>query len=353
MLARFLFPKGGEILFSAFLFVSFFFVPTSGKEKAADKFLQSDKLSFFIGNLSANRDRLRAMLSNGPLSKYGKSRKQKMEIMKRLRDRLFAKALPLQDECEEFGAGGEDVIYRLLRHEFDHVIRSVVIPHKGNYLEKDLLVIHKGVPVVIEIKHWKGQISCDPSGEHFYQEKSNGTKKTQKSPVGTTRQFIRCMKDFYKLDRYVVGMTIFSEPDCVLDLPDEIDGIRLVRGENAIRAIHDAVRKHQKDTEVLAPSRILHCVRLYSSKSEFCKGVIANESLQLYTKDGSPVLVDPDFLKYMKIEPEHLHLRDKLTILYTNGAIDEFYNRSEKISLVCLDGTCKQIAVNRLRYILF
>ena len=276
-----------------------------------------------------------------------------MEMMQRLRDRITAKALPLQDECEGFGADGEDVIYRLLRHEFDHVIRSVVIPHKGKYLEKDLLVIHHGVPVVIEIKHWKGKIGCDPSGEGFYQEKANGTRKSQKSPVGTTKQFIREMKDFYGIGRYVVGMTVFSEPDCQLDLPEEIDGIRLVHGEQAVRAIHAAVREHQKDREVLDPSRFLHCVRLYSNKSEFCKGVLANEELKLYAIDGAPILVDPDYLQYVRIDPQPMRLRDRLTVVYTNGATDEFYNRNETLSLFCLDGTCKRVAISKLRHILF
>ena len=46
-------------------------------------------------------------------------------------------------------------------------------------------------------------------------------------------------------------------------------------------------------------------------------------------------------------------LRDKLTVLYTNGAGGTYYNRDTTVTVCRLDGNSKEIALCRVRYILF
>ena len=142
------------------------------------------------------------------------------ELYRRASYRLHARSLPVQEEMERFGANGEDIIYRILRENFSCVIRNVIVPHKDKYLEKDFLVMERGVPVVIEVKNWKGKVGIDTQTGDFFQLKANGTRKVLKSPVGTTAQYVRCMKEFYGMARTVVGMVVFAEPDCELDLPE-------------------------------------------------------------------------------------------------------------------------------------
>ena len=90
------------------------------------------------------------------------------QIVKTMWNRARAAHLPPLEEIERFGADGEEVIYRLLCNSFDCVIRNVLIPHKKLYLEKDLMVIYKNVPFVIEVKNWKGEIGYEKGG--FYQK---------------------------------------------------------------------------------------------------------------------------------------------------------------------------------------
>lgn len=267
--------------------------------------------------------------------------------------RAFSAGLPEVEEIERFGADGEDVIYRMLRDEFETVIRGVVIPHKGKYLEKDFLVMHKGVPVVIEVKNWKGTVGRDKSTGDFYQDKPNGTHKVLKSPVGTTQQYIRCMKQFYGMERTVVGMVIFAEPDCVLDLPESVEDILLVPAVKAVQAIRAQIRLYAKEPERLSPDRILHCTRIYSTGREFCKGLLADRELHCYTANGSEVMLNTDYLRYIRVEHQNLLLRDKLLVTYTNGAKDVFYNRDAVLSLCCLDGSCRRVALNKTDHILF
>ncbi len=265
--------------------------------------------------------------------------------------RLTAKRLPQQDEMESFGSDGEEAVFRTLVASFDTVVRNVVVPHKELYLEKDLMVVHRGVAFVIEVKNWKGEIGCD--GRDFYQNKDNGVKKTLKSPVGTTEQFIKRMRAFYDLHAPICGMVVFCEPDCKLSLPDKMEDIALIKADKMVSYIKSYAREHGGKTAPLDPSRILHCTRFYSVESEFCKGMLADSFLDCETADGEQVQLDTACLLYLSVEGHNLRMRDKLRVTYTNGATDTFFNRDTVLTVACLDGSYEKIALHRLRHIVF
>lgn len=265
--------------------------------------------------------------------------------------RARAADLPSREEIEIFGADGEEAICRLLRAHFDCVIRNSVVPHKKQYLEKDFTVILKGAPFVIEVKNWKGTVRAD--GDVFYQDKENGVRKTLKSPVGTTQQFISCMKSYYQTDRPIYGIVVFAEPDCVLDLPAEMGGIALLRAEKLVPYIKDRVKREGKGLEAIDPRRILCCTRFYSDTEEFCKGMIVEDFLTLCDAHGEEMLVDTSKLRFITVEPQLLRLRDKLYITYSNGASGVLYNRDATVTVACLDGSFRKISLNRVRHIVF
>ena len=273
-------------------------------------------------------------------------------FLKTIWNRATAEHLPLLEEIETFGADGEEVIYRLLCSHFDCVIRNVVVPHKNLYLEKDFLVIHKNVPFVIEVKNWKGEIGCEKNGD-FYQNKENGVHKTLKSPVGTTKQFIEKMRSFYKIDTPVCGVVIFAEPDCKVTTPDEMAGVALFTPQKAITYIKNRANSIKQKELSIAPEQILHCTRFYSRDSEFCKGMLADCFFDCETPDGAIVRIDTNSLAYLSVETQPLKMKDKLFLTYTNGATDVFYNRDIVFDVVCLDGTCQKIALQRVRHIVF
>ncbi len=269
----------------------------------------------------------------------------------RLHRRLHALPLPKQSEVQSFGSRGEEAIYRLLRENFDCVIRNVVIPWGDGYLEKDFLVIQKGVPVVLEIKSWKGRISA--ADDHFCQDKPGGIHKDLKSPVAATKHFISAMKDFYGISRYISGIVVFAEPDCVLDLPPEMDGIALVPAVKAVSAIRAAVKNADRDEDPLDPARVMHCARLYSNGREFCKGVIVDKEIPCYTEDGMDASLNPLFVHYINIDHQPLRLRDRLTVTFTNGSSGVFYNHCSSVTLHCLDGDVTRVALSRLKTVVF
>ncbi|MBE6633716.1 MAG: NERD domain-containing protein [Ruminococcaceae bacterium] len=275
------------------------------------------------------------------------------ETKNRILMRSKATSVPLEEEIEQFGSNGEDTIYRILLEEFDCVIRNVVIPHKKLYLEKDFLVIHRGVPVVIEVKNWKGTIGINKANGNFYQDKPNGVHKELKSPVATTLQFIQSMKDFYKLERTVVGIVVFAEPDCKTDLPEQLDGIKLVTAPKMVAAVKAAAKNYCKEKDTLSPEHVLRCTRIYSANSRFCKGILANKSIHCFAENGDEVLLHTDYLRYISVKSQPLRLRDKLEVTFTNGAIGTYYNKDTMLSFCCMDGSCCQIALNKVRYILF
>lgn len=272
-------------------------------------------------------------------------------FFRRLHRRMTALPLPEQNDVHAYGARGEEAVYRLLRENFECVIRNVVVPWGDGYLEKDFLVIQKGVPVVLEIKTWKGRISS--AGDYFCQDKANGTHKDLKSPVITTKHFISAMKEFYDLNRSVAGIVVFAEPDCVLDLPPEMDGVALVPAVKMIGAIRTAIKRADKNEEELDPARVLHCARLYSNGREFCRGVIVDKEIPCYTEDGMEASLNPLYVKYINIDHQRLRLRDKMTVTFTNGSSGVFYNHCSSVTLHCLDGDICRVAISKLKTVVF
>lgn len=272
-------------------------------------------------------------------------------IFKTWRNRASAEELPEPPEIERFGADGEELVYEVLAKAFDTVIRSPAVPHKELFLEKDFLVIHRGFPFILEIKHWKGEIGQE--GDKFYQNKENGVRKTIKSPAGTTAQFIKRMRAYYKLKGEICGMVVFSEKDCTLSLPREIEGIAMLPLREAVSYIRAYAKEHAGTGAEFAPDDILRCTRFYSRDSEFCKGILATNYIECFTEDGSSARLDTLQLRYLSTEPQPMRLRDKLYVTYSNGASGVFYNRDTVLSVACLDGSYKRIAVNRIKHIVF
>lgn len=272
-------------------------------------------------------------------------------IIKRMASRSLSPALPFQEEIERFGADGEEAVCRILYDNFDCVVRNVVVPHKELFLEKDFLVFCRGVPFVIEVKHWKGEIGCE--GDSFYQNKDNGVRKTLKSPVGTTLQFMKRFRNFYHYDGPLFGAVLFSEPDCTLTLPAEMDGIALLPVRKAVPAIRAKAKSAPKCTEPLDAELLLRCTRFYSPDREYCKGILADSKLSLCAADGSRVLLDTLFVRYLSVEHQPLLLRDKLYVTYKNGATDVFYNHDTVLTVGELDGSYRKIALNKIRHIVF
>ena len=265
--------------------------------------------------------------------------------------RAKAEKLPALEEIERFGSEGEEQLYRFLREQFDCVIRNVTVPHKELYLEKDFLVIERGVPFVLEAKNWKGEIGMD--GTSFYQRKDNGVYKTLKSPVGTTNRFLHVMKSYYGIKRPVWGVVVFTEPDCRLSLPEEQDGVALLPAKELISFIRKRAAEEADAYPPIDPGRILRCTRFYSRESEFCKGILADSYLDCYTEDGTPVRLDTTKLRYLSVEEQPLRMRDKLYVTYQNGNSGVFYNRDLVLTVGCLDGSYRKIALHRILHIVF
>ena len=272
-------------------------------------------------------------------------------ILKAMINRASGEGIPLQEEIEQFGAEGEEEVCRLLCNSFDCVIRNVVVPHKKLYLEKDLMVMYQNAAFVLEIKNWKGEIGC--IGDRFYQNKENGVHKELKSPVGTTNQFIHCMKEFYHISHPIWGIVVFAAPDCTLKLPDQMDGIALLPLKKLVSFIKARAKEPPKSTEKIYPERILRCTRFYSEESEFCKGILADNFLTCTAEDGTQVQLDTTRLQYISVEHQPLRLRDKLYVTYANGSSGVFFNRDAILTVGCLDGSWKKIALNRLKHIVF
>ncbi|MBE6602545.1 MAG: NERD domain-containing protein [Ruminococcaceae bacterium] len=265
--------------------------------------------------------------------------------------RSRASGLPPLEDIERFGADGEESIYRLLSENLDTVIRNLAVPHKNLYLEKDFFVQHLGVPFVLEVKHWKGKIGC--SDGVFYQDKENGTHKELKSPVGTTNQFIHCMKKFYRLECPVWGIVVFAGEDCTLDLPEEMDGIALLGASRVLPYIKKKCREESKAFEPIDTARLLRCTRLYDNDSEFCKGILADDSIECTSEDGALVRLDTTRISFITCEHQNLRLRDKLYVTFDDGSSGVFYARDLKFTLHCLDGSWKSFSASRIRYIVF
>lgn len=278
-------------------------------------------------------------------------KKRSSSVFRRAAVRAFGAGIPTQAEIERFGADGEEVICRVLTENFDTVYRNAVVPHKDKYLEKDFLVVQNGVPFVLEIKNWKGKIGSE--GDSFYQDKDNGVHKVLKSPVGTTGQFIRVMKEFYGIKRRVWGIVVFAEPDCVLDLPDEMEGIALIRAKDLVSRIKTLAKADEKGQEPFDFSRVLRCTRFYTATEEFCKGIVIEDGIACVDGEGRDVSLDADEVRFLSVVRQPFRMRDKLYVTFIDGSSAVFYNRDTVLSVACLDGSFRKVAVNKVRYIVF
>lgn len=268
-----------------------------------------------------------------------------------IKRRALAAPLPVVEEIEQFGADGEDEVLRLLRRQDIRVTGNVTVPHNDKYLEKDFLVEYEGTLFVLEVKNWKGEIG--QRGDRFYQKKDNGEYKEHKSPVGTTNQFIHRMKKFYGIERPVWGVVVFVDPGCRLQLPTEIDGVALLPVNKLIAHLRQRHASEPKGFPAYDTDRILRCTHFYNDGRAFCKGILADTHLACKNERGDEVRLDMTRLRYLSVQNQPLRMRDKLVVTYTDGRIGIFYNRDAILTVACLDGTYRKIALNRVRHIVF
>jgi hypothetical protein len=260
--------------------------------------------------------------------------------------------LPQQEEIELFGADGEDSVYRTLKKNFDCVIRNVAVPHNDLFLEKDFLVIEEGIPFVLEIKNWKGEITTD--GKSFYQDKDNGVQKKMHSPVITTNQFIRTMKSFYQIKGPIFGAVVCAEPHCRLFLPNEMDGIALLPVKKMVSFIKEQAKAAKSQAiEPLDPRRILRCTRFYNSKTEFSKGILADNTLECTNEAGDRVRLDTTRLRYITVVHQTLRRQNKLYVTFENGKSGVFYQPDDILTVACLDGNFLKISTGHIKHIVF
>lgn len=259
-------------------------------------------------------------------------------------------SLPRTDEMEAFGAAGEEMAYRALRASFSFVVRNPVIPHGNKFLEKDFLVVEAGLPFVIEIKNWKGTISAQ--GEMFRQVKADGTAKELKNPAGTTAQFVREMKQYYRFDGDVIGVVAFLDPTCKLDLPEEIEGIHLLPFAKLVSFIRTTAKRLSGEF-TLGEANLLRCTRLYSDAREFSKGLLVDRYLPCKTRAGKKVALDTTKLKYITVKRRPFFLGYKLLVTFTNGSAGIFLAKDQKLVIGCLDGSFCRFRLGKLRYLVF
>ncbi len=268
-----------------------------------------------------------------------------------IQNRSAARELPPMPEIERFGSEGEEQVYRLLRASFSCVKRNVVAPHKNLLLEKDFMVVEKGVTFILEVKNWKGKIGME--GNSFYQLKDNGVKKTQKSPVGTTQQFIRCMKEAYDIQTPVFGVVVFLPAGCELAVPADVDGVALLPLSRMVSHIKTIAKACAIQDKTIPSLRVLTCTRFYDEKNEFCKGVVADRELTRTNTKGETVLLNTDKLAYLSVEHQPLLLRDKLYATFIGGKTGVFFNRDGAFTVKLLNGGFDRISLSRVRHIIF
>ena len=267
------------------------------------------------------------------------------------RSEKFGKgALPGMGEMEAFGVAGEEAVYRVLREAFSVVVRNPVVPHKEKFLEKDFLVVEAGVPFVIEVKNWKGSISAE--GDKFRQTKPDGTTKELKNPVGTTAQFLREMKQYYKFEGDIYGVVVFLDPDCVLNLPESIEGIALLPMKKLVSYIRTTAKRAGNEDFPDAAS-ILRCTRLYSDEREFSKGILVDRYLSCKKRGGEAVMLDTTKLKYITLQRRPLFLGLRLLVTFSNNATGIFFAKNQKLVVGCLDGSFCRFSLATLRYLVF
>ncbi|MBQ7172887.1 MAG: NERD domain-containing protein [Clostridia bacterium] len=260
-------------------------------------------------------------------------------------------ALPTMGEMEAFGADGEEAAFRLLREQFSSVIRNPILPYKEKLLEKDFLVVERGIPFVVEIKAWKGKISF--SENTFRQEKEDGSKKELKSPVGTTLQFLRELKKYYNYEGDAVGIVAFASPDCTLELPDSLDGVALLPLPKVAAFIRATAKQVSPGPEPFDETRVLRCTRLYSDEREFCKGLLVNEFLVCQKKNGEKLSLDTTKLKFVTVQKRPLLLGYRLFVTFSNDSTGVFDCKDQQLVIGCLDGSFCRFSLGKTRYLVF
>ena len=265
--------------------------------------------------------------------------------------REFGKgALPRTEEMEQYGAAGEEIAYRALREAFSFVVRNPLIPHGKKLLEKDFLVVENGLPFVVEIKNWKGTVS--EAGENFRQVKADGTVKEHKNPVGTAVQFVRELKQYYHFDGDVVGVVAFLDPECKLDLPEQIEGIYLLPFAKLVSFIR-ATAKRLSGEFSIGEAKILRCTRLYGDSREFSKGILVDRYLKCRTRGGEAVSLDTTKLKYISVKRRPFFMGYKLIVTFSNGVGEIFFSKDQSLVIGCLDGSFCRFRLAKLRYLVF
>ena len=268
----------------------------------------------------------------------------------RRRENFGKGALPRMEEAEQFGTAGEELAYRTLRAAFSFVVRNPLIPHGKKFLEKDFLVVENGLPFVIEIKNWKGEISM--AGENFRQVKADGTVKEHKNPVGTTIQFVREFKQSYGFDGDVVGVVAFLDPECKLDLPEREEGIFLLPFAKIVSFIR-ATAKRLSGEFALEEARVLRCTRLYSDDREFSKGLLVDRYLRCKARGGKTISLDTTKLKYITVKKRPFFMGYQLLVTFSNGDAGIFRAKNQMLVVGCLDGSFCRFSLGKLRYLVF
>ena len=85
----------------------------------------------------------------------------------------------------------------------------------------------------------------------------------------------------------------------------------------------------------------------------FRSGILADNYLVCTNEKGDTVRIDTLRLQYLTVEHQPLRLRDKLYVTYTGGTTGVFYNRDAILTVACIDGSYRKIALNRIRHIVF
>ena len=114
-----------------------------------------------------------------------------------------------------------------------------------------------------------------------------------------------------------------------------------------------AARGCDKKLPSVDTSRLLRCTRFYSDDKEYTKGILADSYLFCTNENGDTVRIDTLQLQYLTVEHQPLRLRDKLYVTYVGGSTGVFYNRDAVLTVACIDGSDRKIALNRIRHLVF
>ena len=132
-----------------------------------------------------------------------------------------------------------------------------------------------------------------------------------------------------------------------------MDGVALLGASRVLSYIKKKCREESKAFEPIDTARLLRCTRLYDNDSEFCKGILADGSIECTSEDGALVRLDTTRISFITCEHQNLRLRDKLYVTFDDGSSGVFYVRDLQLTLHCLDGSWKSFSASRIRYVIF